>query len=239
MILEDSILYFVIFLFSIVQSIFGVGLLLFGTPTLLLLGYPYDEILWMLLPASITISIVQIARGYIYVESNRKVYFFTIPPLVVCLIFVIVQGDSFDISKVIGAALLFVGFIRYSSVMQSMLENLIDRHINLYYMMMGAIHGVSNMGGGPLSVLMATIYSEKYTIRTNIALFYLIFGVAQLCVLAFISLEANRAFDVWFSVIAFVSYLMVGRFLARIIDDSRYQELITIVIMMYGVISFI
>ena len=45
---EIAILYFVIFLFSGVQSIFGVGLLLFGTPTLLLLGYPYADTLWIL-----------------------------------------------------------------------------------------------------------------------------------------------------------------------------------------------
>ena len=33
------ILYLVIFIFSVVQSIFGVGVLLFGTPTLVIMGY--------------------------------------------------------------------------------------------------------------------------------------------------------------------------------------------------------
>ncbi len=35
---EFQIIMFVIFVFSIVQSMFGVGLLVFGTPTCLLLG---------------------------------------------------------------------------------------------------------------------------------------------------------------------------------------------------------
>ena len=69
----------IVFIFSIIQSIFGVGLLLFGTPTLLLLGYSYEVTLWTLLPASITISIIQIVRGYIYIKVNKEVYFFTIP----------------------------------------------------------------------------------------------------------------------------------------------------------------
>ena len=47
-------------LFSLIQSIFGVGLLLLGTPTFLLLGYNYFEVLNILLPYSILISVLQI-----------------------------------------------------------------------------------------------------------------------------------------------------------------------------------
>ena len=100
---EIAILYFVIFLFSGVQSIFGVGLLLFGTPTLLLLGYPYADTLWILVPASVTISIVQVIRGYTYISPDWTVYLFTVPPLAVCLVFTLIQRDFFDITKVIGA----------------------------------------------------------------------------------------------------------------------------------------
>jgi len=49
----------VIVVFSFIQSIFGIGLLLFGTPTLLLFGYSYSETLWILLPCSIVISLIQ------------------------------------------------------------------------------------------------------------------------------------------------------------------------------------
>ena len=236
---EHAILYFAIFLFSGVQSIFGVGLLLFGTPTLLLLGYPYADTLWILLPASVTISIIQVIRDYTYIGSDRRVYLFTVPPLAVCLVFTLVQRDFFDITKVIGAALLFVGFIRYSSNLKNILTGLIERHIKSYCIFMGAVHGFSNMGGGLLSVLMTTIYKEKYAIRTNIALVYLIFVVSQLCVLAFISPNANGSFDVWVSIVALLSYLTVGRFLARKINDSQYQEWITGVILVYGLLLIV
>ena len=43
----------------LLQSIFGVGLLLFGTPTLLYYNYSFSETLFILLPISITISIIQ------------------------------------------------------------------------------------------------------------------------------------------------------------------------------------
>jgi uncharacterized membrane protein YfcA len=41
---------------SVIQSVFGVGVLLFGTPLLLLLGYEFVDALGVLLPVSIAIS---------------------------------------------------------------------------------------------------------------------------------------------------------------------------------------
>ena len=51
---------FLLLCFSIFQSIFGVGILLFGTPTFLLLGYNYFETLNIILPWSLIISLLQI-----------------------------------------------------------------------------------------------------------------------------------------------------------------------------------
>lgn len=50
-------------IFAIIQSLFGVGLLVFGTPTLLLLGYPFADTLAVLLPASLTVSLLQLWKG--------------------------------------------------------------------------------------------------------------------------------------------------------------------------------
>ena len=49
--------------FSVVQSVFGVGLLVFGTPTLLLAGYSFEETLAYLLPCSMAISALQAWDG--------------------------------------------------------------------------------------------------------------------------------------------------------------------------------
>jgi uncharacterized protein len=46
-----------------IQSVYGVGLLVFGTPVLLLLGLPFPEVLAYLLPCSIAISTLQVADG--------------------------------------------------------------------------------------------------------------------------------------------------------------------------------
>ena len=49
---------------SAIQSIFGVGVLLFGTPLLLLFGYSFFECLLIVLPVSVSINIVQIINDY-------------------------------------------------------------------------------------------------------------------------------------------------------------------------------
>lgn len=60
----------IIALFSIIQSIFGMGLLVFGTPTLLLMGYPFGEVLSILLPPSLTISAIQ----FYQLDKPQKAY---------------------------------------------------------------------------------------------------------------------------------------------------------------------
>jgi len=54
------------------QSVFGIGILLFGTPIFIILGYDYYVALLIILPFSITISILQI------IFSKNKNYEFVI-----------------------------------------------------------------------------------------------------------------------------------------------------------------
>ena len=71
----------------IIQSIFGIGLLLFGTPTFLILGYDFFNTLNFLLPISITVSLLQ----FISLKSKFKktildFNFYCLPFLVLFLI---------------------------------------------------------------------------------------------------------------------------------------------------------
>src|ERR1044072_124449 len=75
----------VVVVFAAAQSVFGVGLLVFGTPTLLLLGLPFDAVLAYLLQCSIVVSALQIRAGGGLVPLDplrRRFLLFTAP--VVC-----------------------------------------------------------------------------------------------------------------------------------------------------------
>lgn len=227
----------VVLLFSVVQSVFGVGILLFGTPTLLLLGLPFDVTLWTLLPSSVAISFIQIINHYTLVQKKRYVFYYTLPALIVSLIIVIYYDAIIDMKKTVGMMLILVGLIRFSEYLQNILCFLIKKHIKLYYVMMGSVHGVSNMGGGPLSVLMSSLYSGKDIIRVNIAFVYLIFGLSQLVVLSVVSNHTFQINGVLLIAFSLVAYLFIGKLLASKIECSRYNSLISVFILVYGGIS--
>ena len=86
---EFYLLLVVIILFSSIQSILGIGLLLFGTPLLLIIGYSYVELLWILLPSSCSLSLYQIFENHRLIKSKKEIFYYTIPALILSLIIVL------------------------------------------------------------------------------------------------------------------------------------------------------
>ena len=58
--MEDTILYTLILLLIIFQSIIGVGILVLGTPILLLINFDIIDIIYILLPISILTSFINL-----------------------------------------------------------------------------------------------------------------------------------------------------------------------------------
>ena len=228
-----------IFIFSVVQSIFGVGLLLFGTPTLLLLEYSYTETLWLLLPCSVTISLFQVLNNYKVIEAKKRALYLIIPTLVLSLAFVITYANGINITKIVGVLLLLIGVVKFSSKLQALLSSLVKKHVQIYYIVIGVVHGVSNMGGGPLSILMSTIYSKKEIIRANVAFIYLILAIFQLVVLSIISNTSLRGEVVWLIPISFVSYVFTSKFLSSIVNDKKHTFILNVMVLVYGVLAVI
>jgi len=130
---EIYYLVIIIAVFSVVQSIFGVGLLLFGTPTLLLLEYSYSETLWLLLPCSVTISLIQVVNDYKLIEAKKRAVYLVIPTLVLGLAFVIIYANGINMTRIVGVLLLLIGVIRFSSKLQALLSLMVKKHIQIYY----------------------------------------------------------------------------------------------------------
>ncbi|MEO1884510.1 MAG: hypothetical protein ABGX28_00615, partial [Methylococcales bacterium] len=90
---------------TIIQSVFGVGVLLFGTPILLLLGYDFINALSILLPISIAINSLQILKHYqgIDVGFYKNVLLYTLPFVVLFLFFVSIA--KININMLVGGFL--------------------------------------------------------------------------------------------------------------------------------------
>ena len=236
---EIYYLVIIIAVFSIVQSIFGVGLLLFGTPTLLLLGYSYSETLWLLLPCSVTISLIQVVNDYKLIEAKKKAVYLVIPTLVLSLALVVIYANGINITRIVGILLLLIGVIRFSSKLQALLASMVKKHIHMYYIIIGVVHGISNMGGGPLSILMSTIYSKKEIIRANVAFIYLILAIFQLVVLSIISNASLRSEVMWLIPISLASYIFTSKFIPLKINNEKYTFILNVMVLVYGVLAIV
>lgn len=229
----------IIIIFSVVQSIFGVGLLLFGTPTLLLIGYSYVETLWILLPCSIIISLIQSIENYPIVRAKKNVAYFTIPAMTFSLIFIVSYDYVIDIRKVVGFFLIFIGIVKFSSKLQTYLRLFLEKQLRLYYVLIGFIHGVSNMGGGPLSILMSTIYTDKAKIRANIAFIYFVLASFQLMILFIIDSTSLKYANFALMLFSLGAYLIANKYIADKVNDKKYIILINILILIYGILAFL
>lgn len=98
---------------TVIQSLFGVGILLFGTPLLLLLGYDFSYTLSVLLPISIAINMLQVVKHYNYINFDlyKNILLYSIPFIVLFLF--IITNIKVNIGLLIGVFLIFVALKTY------------------------------------------------------------------------------------------------------------------------------
>ena len=174
--------YLTIIIISVVQSIFGVGVLLFGTPLLLLYGYEFDNTLSILLPISLTISLFQIIKDFNSIDFifYRKFLIYSIPFVVLLLFLGFIKNINFNFA--VGIFLIFFSLKEHSKTINKKL-NFFDK---ISLIIMGVIHGLTNLGG---SLLTAIVYNKNFSknrTRATIAICYATFAFFQILTLVFL-----------------------------------------------------
>ena len=168
--LDVLLLLLVVSFFTIVQSFFGVGLLVFGTPTLLLIGYSFPETLSYLLPASIIVSFLQVYNSWDNVTLYRKnVILFMLPMVGLGLLLILFIFDL-SLYLAIGSMLLLTSLARFSNSLNESLELYLSSNFKFGFIVTGFIHGLTNLGGAPLVIITNGIYKSKKNIQANIAI---------------------------------------------------------------------
>ena len=222
---------------SVVQSVFGVGVLLFGTPLLLLLGYGFVDALGVLLPVSIAISMLQVIRHYEDVDTGfyKNVLVYSIP--VVVLFLVVVTTVKINVSLVIGGLLIFVSLKNFSTTIDRLLQSIVN-YEKIYLMVMGLVHGLSNLGGSMLTVI---IYSKKYSknkTRVTAAASYATVAACQLATLLLIGSKFSITFPdkINFIQIAVVMFLLTEEMLYNGIDNEKYSKIFAVFLFASGIL---
>lgn len=210
---------------SVIQSIFGVGVLLFGTPILLLLGYDFVNALSVLLPISIAINSLQILKHYRHIDGVffKNVLYYTIP-LVVLFLF-IATSSKINIGFLIGGFLLFVALKSFFPAVEALLERLV-RYEKAYLGVMGLVHGLTNLGGALLTAIVHAKQYDKDTTRVTVAVCYATFALFQLATLLVLGseFELSYAQNATFLQIGVIVFLLTEELVYSDIDNKKYSK---------------
>ncbi len=222
---------------SVIQSIFGVGVLLFGTPLLLLFGYDFIQALTILLPISLSINAFQIAQHHAQIDTDfyKKILIFTIPFVVLFLF--LVTSSSINIGFVIGLFLLFVALKSYSPEVERAVESMV-KYEKAYFVVMGIVHGLTNLGGSLLTAIVHSKNYEKDVTRVTVAIAYATFALFQILTLAF----AVKTMDIPYAVngiyltVGVLIFVLTDSMLYVNIDNERYSNIFAIFLLASGVL---
>lgn len=222
---------------TVIQSLFGVGILLFGTPLLLLLGYDFSYTLSVLLPISIAINLLQVVKHYAYIDLKlyKKVLLYSIPFIILFLF--VITNIKLNIALIIGLFLLLVAGKNLSPRIEQALRSTIQ-YERLYLVMMGVVHGITNLGGSLLTALVHEQKQPKNSARVTIAICYSTFAAFQLLTLYFIGYDGGMPYadNMMLLQISVLVFLLTEEFLYSQIDNKKYSQLFTAFLAISGLL---
>ena len=227
--MEINIIYIIIFaLIIIVQTIVGVGVLVLGTPIMLLLHYTLPEAIEVLLPISILTSLINIFYFKISgkidtfkIKQNKKKYFIylCLPSIFVGTFFLKTFHDFINFKILVSSIILFTLLVKLFSKNNIIAFSKLKKKIAL--IVIGLVHGLTNSGGALLSIFILSLNNNlKKKIRYDITFFYLFLAIFQYLIFL-IFFKSNITIDL------FLNYLIIvlfGVFFGNIIENKIEKE---------------
>lgn len=208
----------IIFFLCIFQSIFGIGLLLFGTPIFLIIGNDFFKTLNLLLPISIVISAMQIYRdkNNFQISFLKLFNFFTIPSLIFSLCVLIIFYKQLNILILVSFMIILFSSLNIylNNKPISFFQNLVFK--KFVFIFIGVIHGLTNLGGSLLSLTSININNSKNQIRFCIAYGYLLMSSIQIIS---INIFTNKNTDIS------KFYLLIIPFIVFTYSQTLYEKI--------------
>ena len=213
----------IIILTAGIQSIFGTGVLLFGTPLFLIMGYSFHFTLTILFPTSILIILLQLKNVFTDVDFNfyKKLIIYCVPFIFISLYYSV--NILIQINYLIGVLLIIISLKGSVQLIDRLLKFLIQFE-NIYFIIMGILHGFTNLGG---SLLYVTIFNKDYskiTKRSTISICYLSMAIIQIITLSYIITKDDLLIIINMPYWLFgpVVFILVEKYIFFKIDDKKY-----------------
>jgi hypothetical protein len=216
----------VILIFSAVQSIFGVGLLLFGTPIFLIYGFSFFETIFYLAPPSLLISALQVFRGYSdnLKNNHNYLYVYCLPFIFIGMFLSTYLEASSVLNFLIGMFLFVIAVLRFSNRLNYAGGQFFEKNASIMHVIIGTVHGLTNLGGSLLVLVMPRKSDQKESTRYRISFYYLTFSIIQFfTILIFKRPDFNSNYLVLFPVLAFFAFVFSEKNIYQKYNDKKYR----------------
>ena len=233
--MNDFLELIIIFSLILFQSIFGIGLLMFGTPTFIIFGYNFPQTLSLLLPISLTISSLQF---FLSTEQNKiflsNFNLFCIPFLIVFIYIALSfhQLINFKLYTSLVIILFSVISLFKKKIFSKNKINKVTGKIIL--IAIGIIHGLTNLGGSLLAIFSTLISnSNKNLSRYFISYGYMVMSFIQILILFLIEKEYFNLTNIYYIITAFILYFPTQKLFQKF-NNKRFLKIINILALIYG-----
>jgi hypothetical protein len=210
-----------------------VGVLLFGTPLLLMLNYDFIYALNILLPISMVINFFQIVQYKKYIDFGfyKTLLKYSILPIVLALYFTVKL--NIDVSLYIGLFLVFISLKLFSSGINEII-NFLFKNDKLFFLIMGCIHGITNLGGSLLTSKIFSLSLSKQEKRATISISYFTFALFQLIIIH--SMGNSNFFNIYYLFLGLFIYVLIDKLIYNNITDTKYDNIFAIFLFISGVV---
>ena len=203
----------------------------------LILGYDFANTINILMPISITISILQFLKSRVKDQKFIKEYnVFCLPFLVIFLIIALKFKYILDFKLLVGLLLVFSSILILNKKRFSSFKETFFKLKKIVLIGIGCVHGLTNMGGSFLAIFSTLISQNKKEVaRYYICYGYLIMGILQyftVLLLSFKSLDFNKLFYILFALIVYFP----AQKLFKNIKDRKFSKYINIIALVYGLL---
>ena len=228
----DYIVVLIILVSMLTQIFFGVGVLLWGTPSLILLGYEFTTALSLLLPISMAISGLQATFHYQHIDRKgiSKFIKFSLPLAVVGLVIVI--STDIKIEWSVFGALVLGGLLRLTRF--HLLSNKLSDFKDFMLPLIGIVHGISNLGGALLVVWVSLSDKTKLGFRSTVASCYFLLALFQ--IVTVIIYKEKMIFFISYFIFGVAIYVILDKSLMRAIKDNNFDTLLTCLIFLMAIL---
>ena len=220
-----------------IQSVFGVGLLLFGTPSFLLFGYDFANTINILMPISITISSLQFFKSKVSDKNFLKEYnLFCLPFLIVFLLIYLEFKYFFDFKLLVAILLILSSILILNKRKFSSFKKTFFKFKKIVLIGIGSVHGLTNMGGSFLAIY-STLVSQnvKEIARYYICYGYLIMGFFQYLLVLILTYNFLIFDKLYYVILAFLIYFPSQKVFIKI-SDKKFSKYLNLIALAYGLI---